>query len=147
MWLVKSHQFAPRFFWLINSLNTLYIVDFQVLRGWWCHNLWLDMLDKLSEEKQHTISCVSPAFLIRRIVLRLHVVQSAPLSLHPPFILIWGGSCLHRDQWGLMSLCCVELKAADNKSNNNTNADITVTLKQAGAKSMDGLQFPLAGLG
>lgn len=28
-----------------------------------------------------------------------------------------------------MSSCCVELKAADNKSNNNTNADITVTLR------------------
>lgn len=47
-------------------------------------------------------------------------------------ILIRSGSSSPQDRCGLMSSCCVELRAADNKSNNNTNADITVTLERAG---------------
>lgn len=51
--------------------------------------------------------------------------------LYPAVTLIHSRSSSHWDQWGLMSLCCVESKDADKNSNNNTNADITVTLKQS----------------
>lgn len=59
---------------------TRYMPDFLPLRGCCGHILRFDASENLSGEKQNIITPDSPGFQIRRIVLRLHVVQSSAFA-------------------------------------------------------------------